>query len=77
MHHHPASIAAGAETHFVVRKDDSDSMTKSQIDKLDERQRVGEIARMLTGEHESKASRKAAKELLKHAQSATTAVAAQ
>ena len=61
---HLPQVAAWADTHFVVSKDESGSVSLSQIQKLSETQRVEEIARMLAGHETSLSARKHAEELL-------------
>jgi DNA repair protein RecN (Recombination protein N) len=61
---HLAGIAACADAHFVVSKHDSTETTTSHIEQLDPSGRVTELARMLTGEKHSRASRGAAEEML-------------
>jgi len=59
---HLASLAAYGDAHFVVEKDmDSDDVAVSVIREVDHRQRIAELARMLSG---TKSSAKAAAELL-------------
>jgi DNA repair protein RecN (Recombination protein N) len=61
---HLPQVAAWGDTHFVVSKDESGSVSLSQIKKLSESERVEEIARMLAGHEDSAAARKHAEELL-------------
>ncbi|MCD8534588.1 MAG: hypothetical protein LR011_07310 [Verrucomicrobia bacterium] len=55
---HLAPVAACADAHYIVSKHVSDGRTLSQVNKLDEKSRVQEIARMLGGSD---------KEILNHA----------
>jgi DNA repair protein RecN (Recombination protein N) len=60
---HLPQIAAFADRHFVVEKEERRGSTKSRVTMLAESERAGEIARMLGGEASDK-FRRAAKELL-------------
>jgi len=66
---HLAPIAAFAETHFVVSKESGGTITKSAVRRVDGKERVAEIARMLAGAKVTKAALNAAEELLEHARS--------
>ncbi|MFA6546793.1 MAG: DNA repair protein RecN [Limisphaerales bacterium] len=59
---HLAPVAAAADTHFVVTKQIRDGRTLSDIQPLNRRQRVDELARMLGGQGE--AARRHAEALL-------------
>lgn len=59
---HLAPVAAAADTHFVVTKQVRDGRTLSDIQPLNRKQRVDELARMLGGQGE--AARKHAEALL-------------
>lgn len=61
---HLPQVAAWADTHFVVSKDESGSVSLSQIRKLSEGERIEEIARMLAGHEDSVSARKHAEELI-------------
>ena len=61
---HLPQVAAWADTHFVVSKDESGSVSLSQIKKVSESERIEEIARMLAGHEDSISARKHAEELL-------------
>ena len=61
---HLPQVAAWGDTHFVVSKDESGSVSLSQIKKLSKSERVEEIARMLAGHEDSISARKHAEELL-------------
>ena len=60
---HLAPVAAAAQTHYVVSKAVIDGRTESNIQKIDDQDRVDEIARMLGGK--VGAARQHAEELLK------------
>ena len=60
---HLAPVAAAAGAHYVVNKEIKDGRTFSIIDRIEGKERVGEIARMLGGQGE--AARKHAESLLK------------
>ena len=59
---HLAPVAAASDAHYVVNKEVKDDRTVTDIQLLDKKQRVTELARMLGGQ--SDASRKHAEELL-------------
>ena len=59
---HLAPVAAAAQTHYVVSKSVIDGRTESNIQKIDDQDRVDEIARMLGGK--VGAARQHAEELL-------------
>lgn len=61
---HLAQIAALAEQHFVVSKDDEGDKTYTKIHKLNNNERVMEVAKLLSGERVTDASIKSAKELI-------------
>ena len=61
---HLPQVAAWGDTHFVVSKDESGSVSLSQVRKLSKDERVEEIARMLAGHEDSISARKHAEELL-------------
>ncbi len=61
---HLPQVASWADTHFVVSKDESGSVSISQVRKLSTNERVEEIARMLAGHEDSISARKHAEELL-------------
>lgn len=61
---HLPQVASQANQHFQVSKDSSNGKTQSQIDRLDSKQRVEEIARMLGGIEITATTRKHARELL-------------
>jgi DNA repair protein RecN (Recombination protein N) len=62
---HLASIAAQAKAHLFVEKKVDKDRTFTDIKSIDGRQRIREIARMLSGEPEGAASMSHAEELLK------------
>lgn len=64
---HLAPIAAFAETHFVVSKENDGQITKSAVRRVDGKERVGEIGRMLAGARVTNAGLRAAAELLQGA----------
>ena len=61
---HLPQVAAWGDHHFVVSKDESGSVSLSEVRKLNKNERVEEIARMLAGHEDSVAARKHAEELL-------------
>jgi DNA repair protein RecN (Recombination protein N) len=61
---HLAQIAALAEQHFVVSKDNEGDKTYTKIQKLNDNEKVMEIAKLLSGEKVTDASIKSAKELI-------------
>jgi len=61
---HLPQVAAWATTHFTVRKESDGSIVSSGVKKLDNDERVEEIARMLAGLGESASAREHAAELL-------------
>ena len=65
---HLAQIAAFAQTHFHVEKEERRGSTRSRVALLPEAARADELARMLGGEASSEKFRRAARELLERAQ---------
>ncbi|MGH7778449.1 MAG: DNA repair protein RecN [Candidatus Binataceae bacterium] len=65
---HLAQIAAFAQTHFHVEKEERRGSTRSRVAMLPEAARPDELARMLGGEASSEKFRRAARELLERAQ---------
>ena len=61
---HMAQIAAAADQHFVIRKDVEEERTHTVISELDDRQRVEEVARLLSGETKDHASLDLAAQLI-------------
>ena len=68
---HLASIAAYADAHFVVEKQQAGERTTSAIRRVEGRERIAELARMLTGANACRSSAKAARELLAAAERIT------
>ncbi len=64
---HLPQIAAKGETHYFVFKDNSESKTVSNIRKLNDNERVEEIAKMIGGSKPSKVALENAQELLQKA----------
>jgi DNA repair protein RecN (Recombination protein N) len=64
---HLAPIAAFAEAHFFVSKQEEGSVAKSDVTRLGRRERVAEVARMLAGAKVTGAAMKAATELIRAA----------
>ena len=54
---HMGQIAAAAEAHFFISKDQSGERTKTRVQKLDEDGRITEVARLLSGNSEDDMSR--------------------
>lgn len=61
---HLAQIAARADQHFLVVKQEENGEVVTRLEKLDEERRVAEIARMMGGDAESTASLEHARQLL-------------
>jgi DNA repair protein RecN (Recombination protein N) len=61
---HLPQVAAFADHHFVVSKDDDGNVTSSSVTRVEEAGRVDELARMLAGQEESAAAQAHARELL-------------
>jgi DNA repair protein RecN (Recombination protein N) len=61
---HLAQVAAFADTHVVVEKTVSGSVTRSQVHAVDGEDRVTEIARLLSGQEDSDTARAHALELI-------------
>jgi DNA repair protein RecN (Recombination protein N) len=64
---HLAPIAAFADAHFVVTKQNSGGVAKSGVSRVDRKERVAELARMLSGAKITEASLRAASELIRAA----------
>ena len=64
---HLPQVAAFADAHVQVQKRQEDSETVSDLVMLDRKDRVTELARMLSGQPDSKTARKHAKELMTEA----------
>ncbi len=61
---HLPQIAAKADTHYFVFKDNSSSKTESQVRKLESNDRITEIAKMIGGDKPSSVNLENAKELM-------------
>ena len=68
---HLPQVAAWADSHFVVTKNSDGSVTESNVTKVQDGQRIEEIARMLAGMESSISAREHATELLELPLSAT------
>jgi len=63
---HLPQIAAKANTHYLVYKDVENNKTITKIKKIENRERIEEIAKMMTGNKTGEAAFKAAEELIKN-----------
>lgn len=63
---HLPQIAGKGQSHYFVYKDDSEAITKTRIKKLNEEERVLEIAKMLSGDKPGESALQNARELLKN-----------
>lgn len=63
---HIAAVAAHGKHHFKVYKEDIDNATNTRIKLLDDKERVSELAAMISGDSESKSARDAALSLLEN-----------
>lgn len=61
---HLPQVAAFADSHFRVLKDDDGNVTSSTVVRLEDDERVDELARMLAGQEDSAAAQAHARELL-------------
>lgn len=61
---HMGQIAAAAQSHFFISKDQSGERTKTNVAKLDEEGRIAEVARLLSGNSADLQSRLLAKNLI-------------
>ena len=61
---HLPQVAAFADSHFRVLKDDDGNVTSSSVVRLSDADRVDELARMLAGQEDSAAAKAHARELL-------------
>ncbi len=61
---HLPQIASKGKNHFYVYKEVENKQTKTRLKKLDEKERVEEVAKMLGGESLTDSTRKTAKELI-------------
>lgn len=64
---HLAQIAAFADSHFVVEKEERRGVTRSQVDALAPANRAAELARMLGGDETNEKFLRAARELIDRA----------
>ena len=64
---HLAQVAAWADRHYRIEKNDEGDFVLSSVVELEHDERVLEIARMLSGQSDLEAARVHARELLKHA----------
>ncbi len=61
---HLAQIAALAQNHFAVEKIETKNRTTTQLKKLNQDERISEIAKLLSGEKITESSLKSAKEMI-------------
>jgi DNA repair protein RecN (Recombination protein N) len=61
---HLPQIAAFADQHFLIEKRDDQGRTKTQVRLLDDRSRIEEVARMLSGAVVTEASQQHASEMI-------------
>ena len=61
---HLPQVAAWADSHFVVRKNDDGAVSQSDVVSVVGERRIEEIARMLAGQEDSKSAKEHAAELL-------------
>ncbi|NBU93013.1 MAG: hypothetical protein EBS18_00275 [Actinobacteria bacterium] len=61
---HLPQVAVWADQHLVVRKNESGSVTQSDVLDISENERKIEIARMLSGQEDSETAQQHAAELL-------------
>ena len=61
---HLPQIASKGDTHFRVYKNEKDEITNTNITKLDEEERILELAKMLSGDHPGQSAIQNARELL-------------
>lgn len=73
---HLPQVAAWADTHVTIVKDDDAETVKSGVRELSEDERVGELSRMLAGMEDSASARAHAAELLDSARQVKTGQAA-
>jgi DNA repair protein RecN (Recombination protein N) len=62
---HLPQIAGFADCHFAVEKSESKHRTSSTIHKLEEEERVREVARLLSGEEVTETSLNGAREMIR------------
>jgi DNA repair protein RecN (Recombination protein N) len=67
---HLASIAAFADAHFVVHKEEKAGLATTRVSPTEGKERLAELARMLAGAKVGPAARKAAEEMLRDAHQA-------
>jgi DNA repair protein RecN (Recombination protein N) len=67
---HLASIAAFADAHFVVHKEEKAGLATTRVSATQGKERLAELARMLAGAKVGPAARKAAEEMLRDAHQA-------
>ena len=65
---HSPQIAAFADTHLYIEKQTKDEATFTRVRQLDEKQRVEEIARIISGENVTETALQNAQEMLAVAQ---------
>jgi DNA repair protein RecN (Recombination protein N) len=61
---HLPQVAAWADSHFVLQKNQDGAVDQSSVTKVSGEARIQEIARMLAGHESSKSAREHAAELL-------------
>ena len=61
---HLPQVAAWADTHLLVKKDQTGTYTESSVTELNSEDRIREIARMLAGQEDSQSALQHAAELL-------------
>ena len=61
---HLPQIASKGQSHYFVYKDDAGTITRTNIKQLDEKERVIQIARMLSGDNPGESALQNARELL-------------
>jgi len=61
---HLPQVAAWADAHFVVTKNSDGVVTQSDVHRVENNERIDEVARMLAGLEESKSAKEHAAELL-------------
>jgi DNA repair protein RecN (Recombination protein N) len=67
---HLAQVAAWADNHLVVEKDERGGISSSGVHALSANERILEIARVLSGQIESQSAQEHARELIEIAQEA-------
>lgn len=63
---HLPQIASKGQNHYFVYKENENQQTKTRLKKLDKKQRIEEIAKMLGGESLTDSTRETAKELINY-----------